>query len=581
MVRASGFCVHGRTSGHRHFEPKVQTVTLVRNLEQEERSAAPRPSRVGAHTSGGRMRPRRTPWFVVPALVGALLALAPIAPASAVTPTVTRTPWQMHIDPSPHGDLGYSLPHHGHVSAYAFANVPSETASSWQSAPDPEVIGFDGRVPGFGGGNASRLWSCMNVVDYTYFQTIVTIPQGVTVSQFSVSFNGIDDGARISVYNTDHPTGLVVAGSYVYLGGSATSDLSQHLVTGSNRVVITQVDDCRTGNNLSEARIVVNNSFVPPAPPNTAPTVAVTGVADGASYEIGAVPAAGCAASDAEDGTSNPSPVTSPITGGPAGAGVGLQTATCSVTDAGGLSATASATYTIVDTVAPTLSGAPTTDPNAAGWYSGPVTISWTAGDVGSGVDPATEPADGVLSDDGVGQTASATVADRAGNETTAQSSPAVNIDGTDPEVAFSGSTSYGLLDTVSITCSASDALSGIATSTCESTTGSAWSFGPGTHARSATATDDAGNSASATTSFEVTATSSSVCGLVHAFTGHKGTRTSLCAHLTNFERARSGGRSGPAAAQLDAFRKEATSRTGKQLTSTQVAALIAWADTL
>ena len=42
-----------------------------------------------------------------------------------------------------------------------------------------------------------------------------------------------------------------------------------------------------------------------------------------------------------------------------------------------------------VDKTAPTLSGAATTDPNAAGWYQGDVTINWTAADALSGLDGA------------------------------------------------------------------------------------------------------------------------------------------------------------------------------------------------
>ena len=38
-----------------------------------------------------------------------------------------------------------------------------------------------------------------------------------------------------------------------------------------------------------------------------------------------------------------------------------------------------------IDKVAPTLSGAPTTSPNAAGWYNGDVTVAWTAADALSG----------------------------------------------------------------------------------------------------------------------------------------------------------------------------------------------------
>lgn len=105
-----------------------------------------------------------------------------------------------------------------------------------------------------------------------------------------------------------------------------------------------------------------------------------------------------------------------------------------------------------------------------------------------------------------------------------------VNVDKTAPTapvVAFSGPTSYGLLDNVYITCSATDSLSGVESSTCASTTGAAWSFGPGVHTREAAATDKAGNEASASTSLSVTATPTSLCGLVSVFTDHKGTRTS------------------------------------------------------
>jgi hypothetical protein len=90
---------------------------------------------------------------------------------------------------------------------------------------------------------------------------------------------------------------------------------------------------------------------------NTAPSVSVTGVTDGATYEHGAVPAAGCAVMDAEDGPSAPAATLSATTGPRAAAGLGSQTASCAYTDAGGLTATASATYTIVDTTAPVLTG--------------------------------------------------------------------------------------------------------------------------------------------------------------------------------------------------------------------------------
>jgi len=88
-------------------------------------------------------------------------------------------------------------------------------------------------------------------------------------------------------------------------------------------------------------------------PPNTPPTVTVNGVTNGGSYEIGSVPAATCDVTDTEDGNSSFAATLSAITGPLAGIGLGSQTASCSYTDGGGLSATASKTYSIVDTGSP------------------------------------------------------------------------------------------------------------------------------------------------------------------------------------------------------------------------------------
>lgn len=167
------------------------------------------------------------------------------------------------------------------------------------------------------------------------------------------------------------------------------------------------------------------------APSNTAPEVEVTGVT-AATYEIGAEPTPGCTVSDAEDTNEAAVPTVGPASGSN---GLGSRTVTCTYTDGGGLTTTRTVSYTVVDTGLPTLSGAPTTDPNGAGWYRDDVTIHWTAGDAGTGIDPATLPADEVVSTEGSNQTRTASVADLAGNTATATSAPAVNIDKTAPTV--------------------------------------------------------------------------------------------------------------------------------------------------
>lgn len=36
----------------------------------------------------------------------------------------------------------------------------------------------------------------------------------------TIAFNGMDDGSRVTIFNSQYPGGLVIPGSYVYLGGT-------------------------------------------------------------------------------------------------------------------------------------------------------------------------------------------------------------------------------------------------------------------------------------------------------------------------------------------------------------------------
>jgi hypothetical protein len=148
--------------------------------------------------------------------------------------------------------------------------------------------------------------------------------------------------------------------------------------------------------------------------------VSVTGVTDGASYEFGAVPVAGCSATDAEDGPSSPAATLSAITGPRAAAGLGSQTASCSYTDSGGLIATASATYSIVDTTAPALT-VPAAQ-NAVATASTGAVVSYPSPSAFDAVDGAVTPVCDHSSGDlfPLGQTTVSCVAtDIAGNATT------------------------------------------------------------------------------------------------------------------------------------------------------------------
>lgn len=195
--------------------------------------------------------------------------VAALAPAAAAQ---TRTPWQMHdgleVTPAnPSGLIAFSCSpsQHGDPCEYAVATIPPLGDAGWHAAPNGDIIDFS-----IGSRVCGAPIGCMAFGDFTYFQTLVDIPTDIVVTQFTIAFSGMDDGSRVTIFNTLYPDGLVVPGSYVFLGGSGTTDLSTYVVSGEvNRVVVTQVDDCCSENNLRSAIVVLNGSPVVPVYPST------------------------------------------------------------------------------------------------------------------------------------------------------------------------------------------------------------------------------------------------------------------------------------------------------------------------
>jgi hypothetical protein len=94
-----------------------------------------------------------------------------------------------------------------------------------------------------------------------------------------------------------------------------------------------------------------------------------------------------------------------------------------------------------IDKTAPTLVGATTTQPNAAGWYRGDVTVVWTGEDALSGIDEATQPAATVITGEGENLKAGpVSISDKAGNPTSAGLS-GVSIDRTAPTITGAATT--------------------------------------------------------------------------------------------------------------------------------------------
>ena len=242
---------------------------------------------------------------------------------------------------------------------------------------------------------------------------------------------------------------------------------------------------------------------------NTAPAVTVGNVANGASYELGNVPAASCSVTDKEDGSSTFAASLSAVTGTRAADGLGSQTAACDYTDKGGLNAKASATYSIVDTTKPLVTATAPTATEATGPTT-PVVFAASANDAVDGSRPVTcRTAGGTTYASGDGfpvgtTTLTCSATDKAGNTGTADPIDVVVRDTTAPDVTTSANLVVGN-DAAKVTYDAAtavDLVDGPMAATCTPASGS--TFALGTTTVICTATDAAGNTGRGTFTVEV-----------------------------------------------------------------------------
>ena len=106
--------------------------------------------------------------------------------------------------------------------------------------------------------------------------------------------------------------------------------------------------------------------------------------------------------------------------------------ASATVSDRAGNGAGASVTGIRIDRTTPTLSGAPTTNPNTFGWYRSQVLVDFSCFDALSGV--AHCPSSLIFANDGANQSVTSTTAgDLAGHESAAAVVSGINVDGTAP----------------------------------------------------------------------------------------------------------------------------------------------------
>jgi hypothetical protein len=155
----------------------------------------------------------------------------------------------------------------------------------------------------------------------------------------------------------------------------------------------------------------------------------------------------------------------------------------------------------IADTTLPTITASATKADNtpytADTWTNQTVTVHFTCTDTETGI--ASCPADQVFSTDGT-FTATGTAVDNAGNSATVNFGP-IKIDKTAPTLSPAVSPNPVVLNgTATITSGAADALSGLASQSCEALDTST----VGTKSVTCSATDNAGNTATASTTYRV-----------------------------------------------------------------------------
>ncbi|HEY6202932.1 MAG TPA: hypothetical protein VI056_07795 [Candidatus Limnocylindria bacterium] len=169
------------------------------------------------------------------------------------------------------------------------------------------------------------------------------------------------------------------------------------------------------------------------------------------------------------------------------------------------------------DLTAPSITASFSTQPNANGWHNQPVELTWSVEDAESGITSRSGCDLVRLENETAGTGVTCSAVNGAG--LSASQSVTVRIDMTKPLVTYSGNLgSYTVDQTLAIQCQASDALSGLASSTCLGIAGPAYGFALGANEFSASATDRAGNTATASTSFTVRVNTESLCELTRQF---------------------------------------------------------------
>lgn len=257
------------------------------------------------------------------------------------------------------------------------------------------------------------------------------------------------------------------------------------------------------------------------------------------------------------------------------------QSATVSCTDNAGNSSSTTVGGINIDKTVPTIVAEAMSAPNAANWYNSNVTVHFTCTDTLSGVPVGACPADQVLSTEGAGVASIAqTVMDVAGNTSASSNVVTVNIDKTAPTLnPIVSPNPVPLYGAATVTSGATDALSGLAAQSC----GALDTSTAGSKSVTCTATDNAGNTNSASASYAVLTPAEQINNLTTTINGFNlspaGIANSFNSKLQAATQALGANNTNAACGNMNAFINEVNAQSGKKLTTAQAGQLLASAN--
>jgi hypothetical protein len=232
------------------------------------------------------------------------------------------------------------------------------------------------------------------------------------------------------------------------------------------------------------------------------------------------------------------------------------------------------------DSTPPVITANRSPGPNGTGWNNESVIVTWAVNDPETGISASAGCEPTTLSQETGGTTLTCNATNGAGM--TSSASVTLKIDRSAPQVVFSGNAGVYTVDqTVAISCSAQDVAadpsgvaSGISSSTCPTVNAPAYSLSLGSHTLTGSATDNADNSTTTSTSFTVIVTYQSLCTLGRSFEAKAQTADVMCGLLRLAQIADASNKTAAKAGIIHAYSSLVRSQSGRTLTQDQAAIL-------